>query len=145
MWFYSQLSLWLEGEKLELTWLHGIRKISQWVQWNCFMMTAAPGVHCRTSLKIVCTTHRRDLRHAVVTLNSIEHNIGVLSIKTASPNRRCLGSKSKGNRSYDGQSPVFGSSQRVQSPHQHDVSWLLIYTRCMQHPAETSALDNTSL
>ena len=52
-------------------------------------------------------------------LNSIEHNIGVLSIKTASPNRRCLGSKSKGNRSYDGQSPVLGSSQRALPPHQH--------------------------
>ena len=50
--------------------------------------------------------------------NSIEHNIGVLSIKITSPNRRCLGCKSKGNRSFDGQSPVLGSSQRAQPPHQ---------------------------
>ena len=52
-------------------------------------------------------------------LNFIEQNIGVLIIKIASPNRRCLGSKSKGNRSYDGQSPVLGSSQRALPPHQH--------------------------
>ena len=50
--------------------------------------------------------------------DSIEHNIGVLSIKIASANRRCLGGKSKGNRSYDGQSPVFGSSHRAISPNQ---------------------------
>ena len=51
--------------------------------------------------------------------DSIEHNIGVLSIKIASPNRRCLCRKSKGNRSYDGQRPVLGSSQQAQPPHQH--------------------------
>ena len=65
----------------------------------------------------ISNLQKRKVRVCVMP-NSIEHNIGVLSIKMASASRRCLGHQSKGNRSFDGQSPVLGSSQRAQPPHQ---------------------------
>ena len=46
-------------------------------------------------------------------LHSIEHGNGALSIKIGSANRRFLEGKSKGNRSFDGQSPVSGSRHRA--------------------------------
>ena len=51
--------------------------------------------------------------------NSEEHQIGILTIKTPSANRRCLESNNGSKKSYDDLSPYLGPGQRAQPPHQY--------------------------
>ena len=56
---------------------------------------------------------------------SEEHQIGILTIKTPSANRRCLESNNGSKKSYDDLSPYLGPGQRAHSPHQQGPSpWL---------------------